>query len=181
MQLYFNNSDVLLFPGFSSVLQNCCNIQHFSKMTTSPKTYRVGTLVYTSRALLIVMFWMLLGDLCLQIMEQLPTSLVPLQLRWATASDTLIGFVSGSLPAVLGILLNPIVGVQSDRHRGRLGRRRPGSPIPQPPPQVDIRRHETRSTSSRAIPDHTLNRSGCISQVWVSLRIISNAHWLRKA
>jgi len=94
-------------------------------MTTSPKTYRVGTLVYTSRALLIVMFWMLLGDLCLQIMEQLPTSLVPLQLRWATASDTLIGFVSGSLPAVLGILLNPIVGVQSDRHRGRLGRRRP--------------------------------------------------------
>jgi len=94
-------------------------------MNKTLKTYRVGSLVYTSRALMTVMFWMLLGDLCLQIMEQLPTSLVPLQLRWATASDTLIGFVSGSLPAVLGILLNPIIGVQSDRHRGRLGRRRP--------------------------------------------------------
>ena len=89
------------------------------------KTYRVGSLVYGSRALLTVMFWMLLGDLCLQIMEQLPTSLVPLQLRWAQASDTLIGFLSGSLPAVLGILLNPLIGVQSDRHRGKMGRRRP--------------------------------------------------------
>ena len=91
----------------------------------SPRLYKVGTLVYTQTALLTVMFWMLLGDLCLQIMEQLPTSIVPLQLRWASASDTLIGFVSGSLPAVLGILLNPVIGVQSDRHRGKLGRRRP--------------------------------------------------------
>ena len=93
--------------------------------TKQTRTFRVGTLVYTQGALIQVMFWMLLGDLCLQIMEQLPTSLVPLQLRWATASDTLIGFVSGSLPAVLGILLNPVIGVQSDRHRGKLGRRRP--------------------------------------------------------
>ena len=89
------------------------------------KIYRVGTLTYTRAALLTVMFWMLLGDLCLQIMEQLPTSLVPLQLRWATASDTVIGFLSGSLPAVLGILLNPIIGMQSDNHRGKIGRRRP--------------------------------------------------------
>ncbi len=95
------------------------------KTNSGPRTYKVGTLVYTQTALLTVMFWMLLGDLCLQIMEQLPTSIVPLQLRWASASDTLIGFVSGSLPAVLGILLNPVVGVQSDRYRGPLGRRRP--------------------------------------------------------
>jgi Na+/melibiose symporter-like transporter len=92
---------------------------------TGERTYQVGSLIYTLPALLSVMFWMLLGDLCLQIMEQLPASLVPLQLRWATASDALIGFVSGSIPAVLGLLLNPVIGVQSDRHRGRLGRRRP--------------------------------------------------------
>ena len=89
---------------------------------TVGKSYRVGSLIYGPQALLTVMFWMLLGDLCLQIMEQLPTSLVPLQLRWAQASDTLIGFLSGSLPAVLGILLNPLIGVQSDRHRGKMGR-----------------------------------------------------------
>ena len=87
--------------------------------------YRVGTLVYTLPSLILVMFWMLLGGFCLQIMEQLPISLVPLQLRWATASDTVIGFLTGSLPAILGIILNPIVGMQSDRHRGRMGRRLP--------------------------------------------------------
>ena len=87
--------------------------------------YSVGSLVYTQKSLLTVMFWMLLGDLCLQIMEQLPTSLVPLQLRWATASDTMIGFITGSLPAILGIILNPVVGVHSDRFRSKLGRRRP--------------------------------------------------------
>ncbi|MEY3479358.1 MAG: hypothetical protein RIQ71_133 [Verrucomicrobiota bacterium] len=88
-------------------------------------TYRVGTLTYTRLALFQVMFWMLLGDFCLQLMEQLPTALVPLQLRWVSASDALIGFLTGSLPAFLGMLLNPFVGVQSDRHRGKLGRRRP--------------------------------------------------------
>jgi len=87
--------------------------------------HRVGTLTYTRLALFQVMFWMLLGDFCLQLMEQLPIAMVPLQLRWVSASDALIGFLTGSLPAFLGMLLNPFVGVQSDRHRGRLGRRRP--------------------------------------------------------
>jgi maltose/moltooligosaccharide transporter len=96
-----------------------------NELRAVPGTYRVGSLTYTRAALLNVLFWMLLGDFCLQIMEQLPVSLVPLQLRWAQAADALIGFLSGSLPAFLGMLLNPFVGVQSDRHRGKLGRRRP--------------------------------------------------------
>lgn len=87
-------------------------------------TYRVGTLAYTRAALLTVMFWMLLGDLCLQIVEAVP-NIVPLQLRWAGASDTMIGFVAASVPFFVMLLLNPFVGMQSDRHRGRLGRRRP--------------------------------------------------------
>lgn len=95
------------------------------KPADSVKTYRVGTLIYTQRSLLVVLSWMLIGDFCLQIMEELPTALVPLQLRWAEASDALIGFLAGSLPAFLGMVLNPFVGVQSDRHRGKLGRRRP--------------------------------------------------------
>ncbi len=96
-----------------------------SSAPASRDDYRVGTLTYTARGLYSVLFWMLLGDFCLQIMEQLPTSLVPLQLRWADASAALIGFLTGSLPAILGIALNPFIGVQSDRHRGPLGRRRP--------------------------------------------------------
>ena len=89
------------------------------------RIYQVGTLTYSRAELFKVIFWMLLGDFTLQIMEQLPISLVPLQLRGAQASDALIGFLTGSLPAFLGMLLNPFIGVQSDRHRGKMGRRIP--------------------------------------------------------
>ena len=43
----------------------------------------------------------------------------------SAAADKLIGFVKDSLPAILTVALLPIIGMQSDRHRGKLGRRRP--------------------------------------------------------
>jgi MFS family permease len=89
------------------------------------RLYRVGSLTYTRGMLWQVMFWMLWGDFCFVIMESLVPSVVPLQLRWVGAGDTLVGALTNSLPSFVGILMNPIVGVQSDRHRGRLGRRRP--------------------------------------------------------
>ena len=91
----------------------------------SKPQYTVGSLHYSRADLFKVIFWMLVGAFSLQLMEQLPISLVPLQLRWVHASDALIGFLTGSLPALLGALLNPFVGVQSDRHRGKMGRRLP--------------------------------------------------------
>jgi maltose/moltooligosaccharide transporter len=93
--------------------------------STTPKTYKVGTLVYTKYNLFTVMFWMLGGNLCFQIMEALPPQILPLQLKHYGASDKLIGLLSASLPAIIAVFLNPIIGVQSDRHRSSLGRRRP--------------------------------------------------------
>ena len=87
-------------------------------------SFRVGTLTYTRSALLTVMFWMLWADLCLQLMEQLP-SIIPLQLKWMGASDALIGFIKDSLQAILTVIFVPVIGVMSDRHRGPMGRRRP--------------------------------------------------------
>ncbi len=89
------------------------------------RIYRVGTLTYTRSKLLQVMFWMLWGDFFFILMEALVPTIVPLQLRWEGASDMTIGLLGSSLSAVLGLFLFPVVGVQSDRHRGRLGRRRP--------------------------------------------------------
>ena len=86
--------------------------------------FKVGSLTYTRSALLTVMFWMLWADLCLQLMEQLP-SIIPLQLKWMGASDALIGFIKDSLQALLTVCFVPIIGMQSDRHRGPMGRRRP--------------------------------------------------------
>ena len=88
------------------------------------KTYRVGTLTYTKGQLLQIMFWMLWGDFFFQLLESVTPALVPLQLRWAGASDTTIGFVA-SQSAILAFCLYPVIGMHSDRHRGRLGRRRP--------------------------------------------------------
>lgn len=99
--------------------------QPTSVSTASGKTYRVGTLLYTRTVLLTVLFWMLLGDLCLSIMEATVPAIVPLQLRWAGASDSTIGLFTAGIPAILSILFTPLVGVQSDRCRTRLGRRRP--------------------------------------------------------
>lgn len=94
------------------------------KGTWSHSSFKVGTLTYTRTALITIMFWMLWADLCLQIMEQLP-SVIPLQLKWLGASDKLIGFVKDSLPAILTVAFVPIIGMQSDRHRGPMGRRKP--------------------------------------------------------
>ncbi len=93
-------------------------------VASAPKLYRVGTLTYTRAALFQVMFWMLWGDFCFQLLESLPAAVIPLQLRWEGASDTLIG-LKGSISSLVTFLWYPVVSTQSDRHRGRLGRRRP--------------------------------------------------------
>ena len=95
-----------------------------SKGFWSCNSFTVGTLSYTRSALLAVMFWMLWANLCLQIMEYLPT-IIPLQLKWLGASDKLIGFIKDSLPSILTVAFVPIIGMQSDRHRGPMGRRKP--------------------------------------------------------
>jgi hypothetical protein len=64
----------------------------------STSRFTVGTLVYSKLELFRVVFWMLLAVFILQLMQQLPIALVPLQLRWVSASDALIGFLTGSLP-----------------------------------------------------------------------------------
>jgi len=88
------------------------------------KLYRIGTLTYTRRELVQVMFWMLWGDFFFQLFESVTPAMIPLQLRWEGASDTVIGLV-GSQTAILAFCIYPIIGMQSDRHRSRLGRRRP--------------------------------------------------------
>jgi maltose/moltooligosaccharide transporter len=94
------------------------------KSLWSSNEFVVGTLRYTRGMLFTVIFWMLWADLCLQIMENL-ANIIPLQLKWLGASDSMIGFVKDSLQAILTFCYVPIIGMQSDRHRGPLGRRRP--------------------------------------------------------
>ncbi len=100
------------------------NVETASSSSSAAKLYRVGTLSYTRAALLQVMLWMLFGLFFFQLLQSLPAMVLPLQLRWEGASNTLIGFRS-SLSSLVVFLWYPVVGSWSDRHRGPLGRRRP--------------------------------------------------------
>ncbi len=93
---------------------------------TAPRTYTVGTLVYTRAALAQVFVWLLLGDFCLHLMDNgvIPT-LVPLQFERLGASKTLYNFIAGTVVNILYVVLVPIVSTWSDRARTPMGRRRP--------------------------------------------------------
>jgi maltose/moltooligosaccharide transporter len=90
-----------------------------------PKPLCVGTLVYTPRALVLVCFWLLWGDICVDVAKQVIVKLLPVSMRNLDASNATIGLLTSGLPAVLGMMLGPIVSSWSDRHRSRLGRRIP--------------------------------------------------------
>lgn len=91
----------------------------------TPKTWRAGTLVYSTAGLLALFGWLLWGDFAWQMKERAVTPVAQLMLRQFEASDFLVGLLVSSLPAALGLLLGPVISVRSDRHRGPWGRRLP--------------------------------------------------------
>lgn len=72
-----------------------------------------------------VLCWLLLGDLGIAMRDRaaLPSGLE--MLRVAGASDTTTSLLLSTIPAVLVMLVVPLVGWHSDRCRSRWGRRRP--------------------------------------------------------
>ncbi|WP_043587402.1 MFS transporter [Geminisphaera colitermitum] len=89
------------------------------------KIWRAGTLTYTTGALAVLFCWLLWGDFAFALKERSIPSVLQLLFKRFEASDTLSGFLIGSLPAILTVLLKPVFAYKSDRHRGRLGRRIP--------------------------------------------------------
>jgi len=101
-------------------------------VTPPVRRFRVGTLSYTRSQLINVFFWMLWGDLCLNVMESAIPRLVPLQLKALGGSNALVGLLTGSLFSLLNWVMNPIISTWSDRYRSRLGRRIPFMLYPTP-------------------------------------------------
>jgi Na+/melibiose symporter-like transporter len=96
-----------------------------SSSVAAAGVYRIGTLTYTRFGLLSVFFWMLWGDLCVNIMEMIIPRMVPVQLGRVGATAAAIAFVALSMPALVELIINPFVSTYSDRYRSRIGRRRP--------------------------------------------------------
>ncbi|XHR27951.1 MAG: MFS transporter [Chthoniobacteraceae bacterium] len=98
----------------------------------SGKRWSVGTLTYTTSGLVVLFCWLLWGDFAWSLKDRSVPSVVQLLLNKYQASDLLSGLLIGSLPAAFTMILGPIISYQSDRHRGRWGRRIPFLLIPTP-------------------------------------------------
>lgn len=103
-----------------------------SPKNDAPKTWRVGTLVYTSGALTVLFLWLIWGDFAWQLKERSVMPVVQVLLKKFDASDLLTGFLLATVPAAIGLIVGPIASYRSDRHRGRWGRRIPFLLIPTP-------------------------------------------------
>lgn len=91
----------------------------------SERRWAIGPLIYSFSGLVILFCWLLFGDFAWTARERAVTPLAQLMLKAGGASDTIVGFLVGSLPAALGMFIAPVVGYRSDRFRSRLGRRIP--------------------------------------------------------
>lgn len=91
----------------------------------TPKTWRVGTLVYTSSGLVALFAALLFGDFAWSMRDRSVTPMAAWYLKELGVGNLLFALIVSSFPALLGILFVPVVAVHSDRHRGPRGRRIP--------------------------------------------------------
>jgi MFS family permease len=96
------------------------------------KLWTAGSLTYTTPALLLLFFWLLWGDFAWSMRDRSVPNIIQLLFTQYHASDTLSSLLMGSLPAVLSMIIGPIVSYKSDRYRSRWGRRIPFLFIPTP-------------------------------------------------
>ncbi len=93
--------------------------------TNRGREWRTGTLVYTSSGLFILFAWLLLGDFSWSMRDRSVSPMAQWYLSQLGVSNFLFALMTGSIPALLGITIAPVVSVLSDRHRGPRGRRVP--------------------------------------------------------
>lgn len=89
------------------------------------KLWSVGTLTYTTGGLAILFGWLLWGDFSWQLKERSAIPVVQIMLKTFKSSDFLTGLFLATLPALIGVIIQPIISYRSDRHRGKWGRRIP--------------------------------------------------------
>ncbi|MDR2675670.1 MAG: MFS transporter [Opitutaceae bacterium] len=89
------------------------------------KIYTAGALRYTTGGVVMLFIWLLWGDFCFSIFEEIFSKFLPLYMKELKASSTLTGVLTGSLGGIVNVLFMPGISMASDRHRGRRGRRIP--------------------------------------------------------
>jgi MFS family permease len=91
----------------------------------NPKTWQAGTLTYTAGGLVALFLWLLLGDFSWSMRDRSVGPMAQWYLGQLKISRLLFGLLITSFPALIGLVLSPIISVKSDRLRSRWGRRIP--------------------------------------------------------
>lgn len=89
------------------------------------KTYTVGTLRYTAFGLGMLFFWLLWGDFVATLLDGCLPGILPLKLKDLGADDKTMVMLNRTLAYGISFVFSPMVSFNSDRHRGRWGRRIP--------------------------------------------------------
>ena len=90
------------------------------------KTCRVGNLVYTRKGLIALFFWLLWFDFCFTLMETVLGPVIQFRLvNDLNADPFLYTMFIVTIPNIINFVLNPVISIRSDRHRGPRGRRVP--------------------------------------------------------
>ena len=87
--------------------------------------YHCGTLTYTKAGLVMLFGWLLWGDFCFTVMEQVVPSILPIKLKLLGAPNWVIGAILTTGPGILNMTVCPWVSFKSDRYRSKWGRRIP--------------------------------------------------------
>ena len=89
------------------------------------RRWHAGALTYTFGGLVALFFWLLWGDFALNLKERSIPDALKLLLKHFEASDRTLGWLATSLPALMAVIVAPVVSYHSDRLRSRWGRRIP--------------------------------------------------------
>lgn len=100
---------------------------HFSSrgLPSARRTWRAGTLTYTSAGLVALFVWLLLGDFSWSMRDRSVLPMAQWYMTHLAVPNLLFGLLLVSVPAAFTLVLGPVVSVMSDRHRSSRGRRLP--------------------------------------------------------
>ncbi|WP_159627684.1 MFS transporter [Massilia puerhi] len=87
--------------------------------------WQAGTLRYGRWSLCALVGWLLVGALGIAVRERWAGPIGLVVLRDHGASDTAVAMLLSTVPALISLLVVPVIGMHSDRSRSRWGRRRP--------------------------------------------------------
>lgn len=92
---------------------------------TGPRTWSAGTLTYTTGGVVVLFLWLLWGDFSWAMRDRSVGPMAQWYLQHLEVPNFVFALLISSFPALLGLLLGPVISYKSDRHRGPRGRRIP--------------------------------------------------------